>query len=440
MASAAGAIKMDGTGVGRAPASSSPIAFWALVTFTYVLFVAPQLTYPILQQLSIAKLVIIFGILAHVANRLGRGAPIVTGARETSLILALLAGGALSVIWSFWPGGSWDVLTNEFGKSVIVFLLLSEVIDTPRRLRILLGSMLLWGLLIADTIIRDYLAGHFMRSDTNRVLGFDSPLAANPNDAALLLAMLCALAFGLFLAARRLVARGALAMITMIFVYAVMLTLSRGGFLGLVAMLGAIALHQRKRPAWMLALLLGVGGAWLVLAPAGYGARVTSIFDISQDETGSAQARWDSTIVSLQMMLGRPWGVGLGQNVLGLRARGADLWVHVHNVFLQIGTELGVVGFAIFVVLVVTLMWNLRRSLRELNTVAGAEDLRSLGVGVEVALVVFLVGGLFAPVAYHFYFYYLAGFAVAVQRMARARTAGRTGRGEIPSVPSVLVP
>jgi hypothetical protein len=89
---------------------------------------------------------------------------------------------------------------------------------------------------------------------------------------------------------------------------------------------------------------------------------------------------------------------------------------------------------------VVTLMWNLRRSLRELNTVAGAEDLRSLGVGVEVALVVFLVGGLFAPVAYHFYFYYLAGFAVAVQRMARARTAGRTGRGEIPSVPSVLVP
>src|SRR4029453_7647498 len=106
------------------------------------------------------------------------------------------------------------------------------------------------------------------------------------------------------------------------------------------------------------------------------------------------------------------------------------LWVHVHNAFLQIGTELGVVGFAIFVVLGVTLMWNLRRSLRELNTVAG----------VEVALVVFLVGGLFAPVAYHFYFYYLAGFAVAVQRMARARTAGRTGRGEIPSARSVLVP
>jgi hypothetical protein len=81
----------------------------------------------------------------------------------------------------------------------------------------------------------------------------------------------------------------------------------------------------------------------------------------------------------------------------------------------------------------------LRRSLRELGSVAGTEELRSLGVGVEVAVVVFLVGGLFAPVAYHFYFYYLAGLAVAVQRMARARTAGRTGRGESPSVRSVAV-
>jgi putative inorganic carbon (hco3(-)) transporter len=451
MASAAGAIKMDGTGVGRAPASSSPIAFWALVTFTYVLFVAPQLTYPILQQLGIAKLVMIVGILAHVAARLGRRAPILTGARETTLILALLAVGALSVIWSFWPGGSWDVLTNEFGKSVIVFLLLSEVIDTPRRLRILLGSMLLWGLLIADTMIRDYLAGNFM--SFSRVFGFDSPLAANPNDAALLLDILSALGFGLFLAARNLVARGVLAVATMILVSAVMLTLSRGGFLGLVAMVGAIALHQRKRRTWMVALLVGVGCAWLVLAPAGYSARVTSIFDISEDETGSAQLRWESTLVSLHMMLGRPWGVGLGQNMLGLRALGAEMawtlefpallerrgWTQVHNVFLQIGTELGFLGFAIFVVLVVTLMRNLRRSLRELGSVAGTEELRSLGVGVEVAIVVFLVGGLFAPVAYHFYFYYLAGLAVAVQRMARARTAGRTGRGESPSVRSVAV-
>jgi O-antigen ligase len=439
MASAANAIQAAGIGVGRATGSSSPIAFWALVAFTYVLFIAPQLMYPVLQQLGIAKLLIIVGILAHVAARLGRGAPVLRGARETTLILALLAVGALSVVWSFWPGGSWDLLTNEFGKSVVVFLLLSEVIDTPRRLRILVGSMLLWGLLIADTIIRDSLAGHYMHGGTNRVLGFDSPLAANPNDAALLLAMLCALAFGLFLAARRLVTRGALAIGAMIFVYAVMLTLSRGGFLGLVAMVGAIAWHQRKRPAWMLALLLGVAGAWLVLAPSGYGARVTSIFDISQDETGSAQARWDSTLVSLRMMLQRPWGVGLGQNVHGLRELGADMWVHVHNVFLQIGTELGVAGFAIYVVLVVTLMRNLRRSLRELDTVEGAEDLRSLGAGVEVALVVFLVGGLFAPVAYHFYFYYLAGFAVAVQRMARARTPGRAGRGEIPSARSVVV-
>ena len=38
---------------------------------------------------------------------------------------------------------------------------------------------------------------------------------------------------------------------------------------------------------------------------------------------------------------------------------------------------------------------------------------------MRIGLLAFAVAGLFHPVAYYFYFYYLAGLAVAVQRAAR---------------------
>ena len=117
------------------------------------------------------------------------------------------------------------------------------------------------------------------------------------------------------------------------------------------------------------------------------------------DATGSAEARWEGMIESAKLILANPLGVGLGQDILGLRDRGLLTWHHVHSVYLQIGVDLGVVGLGIFGVLCWKLVRGLRRSLRALETVPGTEALRALGRGVEIALLAFLVQAMVYPVA-----------------------------------------
>jgi hypothetical protein len=67
-----------------------------------------------------------------------------------------------------------------------------------------------------------------------RVIGFDSPLAANPNDVALLLDLLIALGIGLYESLRSVVGRLLVPSILIFFAATVITTFSRGGLIGLV--------------------------------------------------------------------------------------------------------------------------------------------------------------------------------------------------------------
>src|ERR1041385_652509 len=53
--------------------SSSPVAFWALLTFTFILTVAPQAYFPILISLRIALVTAAVGIGAHLLERVRSG-------------------------------------------------------------------------------------------------------------------------------------------------------------------------------------------------------------------------------------------------------------------------------------------------------------------------------------------------------------------------------
>ena len=63
------------------------------------------------------------------------------------------------------------------------------------------------------------------------------------------------------------------------------------------------------------------------------------------------------------------------------------------------------------------------RSARRVETRAARtpsmRDLAILASGVQIALVAFLVGAFFAPIAYQFYFFCVAGLAVALKNACR---------------------
>jgi hypothetical protein len=53
----------------------------------------------------------------------------------------------------------------------------------------------------------------------------------------------------------------------------------------------------------------------------------------------------------------------------------------------------------------------------------GMRDLANLAAGVQIALVGFFVAALFHPIAYQFYFFSVAGLAVALKNTCRAEIA-----------------
>lgn len=401
----------------------SAFPFWCLMFFTFVLFIAPQAIFPILQPLYLAKVSAGLAALVYVMNRLSRGRRLTVVVPEVRLILWLVFLAVLSVPLSLWPGGSLDLLLNQFLKSIIIFFLISNLVDTVRRMKLLIGSLILWGIIIAVTAVRNFSTGNLAVQGI-RISGYSSPLAANPNDLALTLNMILALAIGFYFAARNLFLRISLLAVMGLLAGGVIASFSRGGFLGLATILIALLIDRvRERGIAILAPLLVFLMLGLFVLPEGYGNRLYSIYDFSYDYNPSAQSRWEQKGTALKAMLNHPLGVGLGVDTLGLREEGLDAWAVVHDIYLQIGVELGIPGLAIFLLLIVRMLKGLRLSLRRLKGLQAARPLYALGRGVGMCLLAFLVTATFAPVAWHFYFYYIAGFAVAIQRMTKQPSA-----------------
>jgi O-antigen ligase len=198
-------------------------------------------------------------------------------------------------------------------------------------------------------------------------------------------------------------------------VAAVVVTFSRSGFLTL-ATIGAVYLWRllRRGRALAASALLAAALLAVALAPAGHLGRLATTIDIESDPTGSAQARWRDTVAATRFVLDHPFtGAGLGMNTLALNEVRGPAWTMVHNVYLEYAADLGLPGLALFLWLMFSCLFRARQARRGGEDTPEKKTLAALGGGIETALISFAVAAFFYPVAYHFYFYYLAGLAVA---------------------------
>ena len=171
-------------------ASGSDVAFGALVAFTAILILAPQSWFPVLKSLRIALLAAGVAIAAHVVERTVRQRPATAFNPELGIAFALVAWAIVTIPASVWPGGSVTVLTDHYLKAVTFFWLLGTLVTTTDRVRTLAWTLVLCALPLAITGIRNYLEGVFIPNPVagvQRIYGYTSGLASNPNDLALML-------------------------------------------------------------------------------------------------------------------------------------------------------------------------------------------------------------------------------------------------------------
>jgi putative inorganic carbon (HCO3(-)) transporter len=408
------------------PTSDSPVPFWALFAFTFILLLSPQTLIPFLAPLRIALLSAGLAILFYVSNRFAHHMPIVRMTREIRLALLLLTWAVVTVPFSYWPGGTVTYLVGLYVKSLLVFVLLSQVITSVTRLRTLAWGLALMAIPIALSGIHNYLSGNFMQdigSDA-RIQGYDAPLTGNPNDLALTLNLILPLAIALYQGSRKRGVRAALGALIGLMIVAIVFTFSRGGFLTLAVTLGIYLwfLCKRRGAGWAV-LVVALLFAAIPFLPSTYFNRIGTITEIEADTSGSAQERWTYIKAAAVYTAYHPLvGAGAGMNMLALNEMKGPMWKEVHNVYLQYASELGIPGLLLFLLLLRGCIKSVRDVERRPGLRASAPELFYLAEGIRVSLIAFAVAALFHPVAYHFYFYYFAGLALAARSIADGLT------------------
>ena len=407
-------------------AAGASLPFWALLGFTFVLLIAPQNIIPALRPLRLGMLAAATGLGAMVLDRLGRGLPITRVTREIKIAACLLVWAIVTIPMSYWPGGSFGLLTDLYLKTLAIFVLIANVVSSTDRLRKVAWALTLMTIPIATKGVQNFLSGVYVHGGVDqavkRIVGYEAPLTQNPNDLALVLNLILPLTIGLLLITPIGVARACLLGVLGLQVVGIVVTFSRAGFLTLATTLVVSALTSSgrldRRWTWGILILALV---CVPLLPGDYVSHLFTITDIDSDPTGSAQGRWEQQVVALGYVASHPLvGAGLGQNVLAMNTVLGPAWMMVHNAYLEYAIDLGLPGLVLFLLLFVGCVRSAGRAARLGAARPGGRELSVLANGIRVSLLAFAAAAFFSPVAYHFHFYYFGGLALAALGIAEA--------------------
>ncbi len=402
-----------------AKGAGSNVPFYALLAFTFIMLLSPQSWLPALAPLRLALLSALVAVLAHAYSCLRRGLPVITFCPVVTITLSLLAWIVLTIPFSMWPGGSVEYLVANYSKTLIIFVLLMHVVDSFHKLNKVCWWLVLMSIPLALTTIFNYVSGQYLEGADARVHGYQAGLTANPNDMALMLNLIFCLCIALLLSADSAFKRLLLLAIASVIVAAIVATFSRAGFLtlGVIAICYAWNLRNSRHRIWV-AVALFFAVAALPLAPSNYLQRINSIVNIETDATGSAQSRLSDMKTALKRSAAQPiFGAGIGMDILALNEARGEQWLQVHNVYLQFLLDLGILGLGLFLALYYKCYEGLSKLIRRGRSQHTMSALVNIGIGLKISLIAFAVSAMFYPVAYNFYFYYMAGLAVAAWRI-----------------------
>jgi O-antigen ligase len=404
---------------------SSRAAFTGLFIFTLVLYVRPNELFPgALGWLPLAKIVALTTLAIYIGSKLGAGERLTIWPIEMKMLAVIIVLGVAFLPIAYSKDRAVEILTDSFLKVATIFVLMINLIDARARLRSMMKLVVLCGTFIALATIATRFTGDLgeqLTESGTRVEGIVGGIFGNPNDLATAFDLLLPLALALALTSRglkRIIYLIASAIIT----FGVIITFSRGGFLGLVAMGGVLLwkIGRRNRLATVLVTLLAAG-VFISVLPSGYSDRILTIFQTDKDTTNSAQERTELLKRAFEVAGNNlVIGVGIGNYPFySLRQRMA------HNSYLEIWAELGLLGLIAYLTMLFAPMRSLRRIARDVarKDAPADREIYLLTAGVQAAMVAYLVCSFFGSVQYQWFVYYIIAYAVALRRLHAAEGA-----------------
>jgi putative inorganic carbon (HCO3(-)) transporter len=298
-------------------------------------------------------------------------------------------------------------------KLLLLFVLIIHLINTPERLRMMAGTLVLFTAILGAKTIWQFMHGEAMYTSEGDVRALSTGIFGDPNDLALAMAMALPLALGsVFGKVSGWTRTWNLAAVP-ILVWCIFVTDSRGGMLAL----GACVFMFFSRRLGRVGLIVGTLAVVLLFA---FGpARMSKM---SSDEE-SAQGRVMAWEAGMRMLRGSPiWGVGKGQFVEHHRRT-------AHNSLVLCLGELGLAGTSLWLGLFYYAFRDTRRAVasqaaREMESEPGQPrpkqkrwSASTQSTIVRISLVTFIVGGFFLSRTYTPPLYVYLGMAVAAAKV-----------------------
>jgi O-antigen ligase len=389
------------------------LSFAGIFLFTALVYFRPYEYFPSLFWLSSSAFwVAITTLLVFLPTQLGLEGRITSRPREVNLVLLLLVAAALSIPFALEPAKAWNGFI-DFLKVVVIFVVMINVVRSEKRLKMLWILVLLATCALSIDAINDYRLGRLALMGV-RIQGRIGGLFDNPNDLALHLVTMVPISVALMFSSRNPLSKVMYFILALLIIGGVIATFSRGGFLALVISLGVLIWKLARRSR----LLLGIVGAtlivlFIVVAPAGYGARVSTTKD------DSAIARLDDLKRSLVLAIRHPvFGVGMDNYILFSNVNKAT-----HNAYTQVASEMGIAATVFYVLFMIAPLKRLRNIERESVDTKSRRRFYYLAIGLQASLVAYMVASFFASVAYLWYVYYLVAYSVCLRRIYQAAIA-----------------
>jgi probable O-glycosylation ligase (exosortase A-associated) len=241
------------------------------------------------------------------------------------------------------------------------------------------------------------------------------------NDFAMVLVMAVPFLWYMMRASGNLLVKAGLVGLMGLVVHGVMLTFSRGGFLGVAASMMLIALREKNR---VLGALLIIGGlsSFVLFTGTAYRARIGSINTYEEDQ--SATGRFESWEAGQAMALHNPlFGVGLKRYVLAFPSYSSSTPRVAHNSWVQLGAECGLVALGAYAVLILLTIRSLLRVEKRMKFLTGDRKrlTQQLVRMFEAALAGYLICGFFLSVEDFEFFYVLVAMVQVLDRITEQR-------------------
>jgi probable O-glycosylation ligase (exosortase A-associated) len=398
-------------------------AFYALTGFAAFMYAVPGEWIPALAPLRLALLTsgLAAGFMA--LRRLGKAEPLYFDGARGGALMAFTALAAASLGWSLNPDVT-RATAIELVKLTAIYLTLVNVVTTGRRLAVVCGAVVLGSIVTSIGVINWWMVGE------NMVEGFRSRwvgVYADPNHMAMNMGLVVPLAVA-FLVRKQSgwLFRIACAAAAVLAVVAIVLSHSRGGFIGLsVAMVLWAIREKRRMQSLVVGALLAVG--LVIFAPKSFWQRNETVATFQED--ASAMGRVYAWQVASRISLDKPLlGVGAGSFRYAWpfyappEARRAYV---AHNIFLDVIGELGFVGLLFFLVFAGGATGGAFEASKD-------EEMGWLARALAAAMAGYLVCDLFSGYILSAHLYLLFGLAASAHRIARSRAVAAEELKRVP--------